>query len=85
VLLLLIVFLVNPRVKDCSLTDDNTLVTLARTLRLIIVVQDLAAANRSLRDDWKPKHTTILTLRNVVTVRLGKFVAMSASAFETYP
>ncbi|TRM62271.1 hypothetical protein BD626DRAFT_558116 [Schizophyllum amplum] len=49
-------------VETCSLEDDGTLTTLARTLRLILVVQDLATTAKSLRADWQERERGILVL-----------------------
>ncbi|KAJ7150874.1 hypothetical protein C8R43DRAFT_887120 [Mycena crocata] len=45
-----------------ALTDDETLVTLARTLRLITLIQDLALTNKTLRADWEGRQMEILTM-----------------------
>lgn len=54
--------------------DDSTLVVLARTLRLIITIQDLASTNKSLRADWQERRITTLTLvRDLIAERSGTF------------
>ncbi|KAJ7056206.1 hypothetical protein C8F01DRAFT_377750 [Mycena amicta] len=53
---------VENNLENASLTDDDTLVVLARTLRLIILVQDLARTNKTLRATWEERHMTILTM-----------------------
>jgi hypothetical protein len=57
----------------CSFTDDTTLVTLARTLRLIVAIQDLALSTKTLRADWEERQISILTLvRDLVTEKSGR-------------
>ncbi|KAF8056637.1 hypothetical protein FPV67DRAFT_646018 [Lyophyllum atratum] len=57
--------------ENSSMTDDKTLVTLSRTLRLIILIQDLVSTNKSLRADWEERKTPILTMvRDLATVPL---------------
>ncbi|GLB39355.1 putative ring finger [Lyophyllum shimeji] len=54
-----------------SITDDTTLVTLARTLRLIILIQDLVLTNKALRASWQERRMPILTMvRDLATVSL---------------
>ncbi|KAJ6469367.1 hypothetical protein C8R45DRAFT_837446 [Mycena sanguinolenta] len=53
---------VENNLETASLTDDETLVTLARTLRLIILVQDLTLTNKTLRASWEERHLQILTI-----------------------
>lgn len=58
--------------QNCSFADDSTLVTLGRTLRLIIAIRDLASTNKSLRAQWQERHMAILTLvKQLVTAKLG--------------
>jgi len=62
---------VENNLENSSFDDDATLVTLARTLRFIILIQDLTATNKSLRADWQERRMTALTLvRDLVTSRL---------------
>ncbi|KAJ7636847.1 hypothetical protein FB45DRAFT_907475 [Roridomyces roridus] len=48
--------------ENASLTDEETLVSLARTLRLIILIQDLTLTNKTLRASWQERQMPILTL-----------------------
>ncbi|KAJ7484301.1 hypothetical protein FB451DRAFT_1554863 [Mycena latifolia] len=48
--------------ENAALTDDDTLVALARTLRLIILIQDLALTNKTLRASWEERQMQILTM-----------------------
>jgi hypothetical protein len=58
--------------QNCSFADDTTLVALARTLRLIITIQDLALTTKTLRADWEKRQVSILTLvRDLVAERSG--------------
>lgn len=57
------------------MTDDSTLTVLARSLKLIILIQDLVSTNKSLRADWEERKMPILTLvRDLATVSLGTIV-----------
>ncbi|KAG6811117.1 hypothetical protein H0H92_008917 [Tricholoma furcatifolium] len=57
--------------EESSLSDDESLVILARTLHLVILVQDLAATNKSLRAAWEERKMPILTIvRDLATVTL---------------
>ncbi|KAF7348632.1 Delta-9 fatty acid desaturase protein [Mycena venus] len=58
----LIFDVVESNLESASLTDDETLVTLARTLRLIILIQDLTLTNKTLRASWEERQTQILTM-----------------------
>jgi hypothetical protein len=56
------------------LTDDATLVALARTLRLIILIQDLSSTNKTLRASWEERQMEILKLvRDLAAGQLGTF------------
>ncbi|KAJ7702616.1 hypothetical protein B0H16DRAFT_1394969 [Mycena metata] len=48
--------------ENAALTHDDTLVSLARTLRLIILIQDLALTNKTLRASWEERQMQILTM-----------------------
>ncbi|KAJ7676451.1 hypothetical protein B0H17DRAFT_1334447 [Mycena rosella] len=48
--------------ENAALTDDDTLVVLARTLRLIILIQDLTLTNKTLRASWEERQMQILTM-----------------------
>ncbi|KAJ7249410.1 hypothetical protein C8J57DRAFT_1239861 [Mycena rebaudengoi] len=48
--------------ENSMLTDDATLVALARTLRLIILIQDLSSTNKTLRASWEERQMEILKL-----------------------
>jgi len=47
--------------------DASTLVTLARSLKLVVIVEELVTTNRALRAVWQGRRTQILTLiRDIV-------------------
>ena len=48
--------------QNSSLEDDTSLVTLARSLRLITAIQDLVLTNRSLRAVWDERSVPILRM-----------------------
>ncbi|KAF9255353.1 hypothetical protein L218DRAFT_1008664 [Marasmius fiardii PR-910] len=54
--------------ENSEMSDESTLVTLARTLRLVMLIQDLAATNKALRAEWKEQESAILiTVRNLAS------------------
>ncbi|KII91341.1 hypothetical protein PLICRDRAFT_38089 [Plicaturopsis crispa FD-325 SS-3] len=66
----LIFDVIENNLETCSFSDDSTLVTMARTLKLVLAVQDLASTNKSLRADWQERQTGVLTLiRDMVAVK----------------
>ncbi|TFK64592.1 hypothetical protein BDN72DRAFT_260036 [Pluteus cervinus] len=48
--------------EAASITEDETLVTLARSLRLVIAIQETVATNKALRADWQDRKVPILTM-----------------------
>ncbi|KAI3605699.1 delta 9-fatty acid desaturase [Moniliophthora roreri] len=57
--------------ENSVMLDESTLVTLARTLRLVILIRDLASTNKVLRADWQERETTILkAVRDLATSQL---------------
>ncbi|RDB18704.1 E3 ubiquitin-protein ligase listerin [Hypsizygus marmoreus] len=59
--------------ENSSMADDATLVALARTLRLVILIQDLVSTNKSLRADWQERKMTLLTMiRDLATISLDE-------------
>ncbi|KAJ7669444.1 hypothetical protein DFH06DRAFT_1321521 [Mycena polygramma] len=58
----LIFDVIESNLESAALTDDETLVTLARTLWLIILIQDLALTNKALRASWEERQMQILTM-----------------------
>ncbi|KAF7323573.1 Delta-9 fatty acid desaturase protein [Mycena kentingensis (nom. inval.)] len=64
--------------ENVSLTEDDTLVLLARTLRLVILIQDLARTNKTLRASWDERSIPILTL--VRDIAASKLDAANASS-----
>ncbi|KAG5352362.1 hypothetical protein C0989_002683 [Termitomyces sp. Mn162] len=67
----LIFDIVENNLEESSLADDATLVSLARTLRLVMLIQDLSLTNKSLRYNWEERKMPILTMvRNLATVSL---------------
>ncbi|KAF7968525.1 hypothetical protein HWV62_30179 [Athelia sp. TMB] len=55
----LIFDLIESNLESCSLAEDDALVVLARTLRLIIIIEDLVATNKTLRSDWHARRTAV--------------------------
>ncbi|KAF8650294.1 hypothetical protein AX16_005322 [Volvariella volvacea WC 439] len=56
--------------EAASVTDDSTLVGLARALKLVITVQDLVTTNKALRATWDERKMPILTMvRDLAMVR----------------
>ncbi|OCH91295.1 hypothetical protein OBBRIDRAFT_887096 [Obba rivulosa] len=56
--------------ENSSLAESSTLVTLERTLRLTIAVQDLASTNRALRAVWEKRQIiNLLYVRDLVAVK----------------
>lgn len=48
--------------QNASFEDEETLVVLWRTVRLIQMIQDLVVYNKTLKADWHERQTTILSL-----------------------
>ncbi|KAL5514390.1 hypothetical protein ACEPAG_2478 [Sanghuangporus baumii] len=64
--------------ENCSFTEQSTLVALSRTLKLVLIVQDLCRTNKSLRAVWTEREKAILTLvRDVVQNASGKPLSAS--------
>ncbi|KAG6901384.1 hypothetical protein C0995_012648 [Termitomyces sp. Mi166 len=62
---------VESNLEESSLVDDATLVSLARTLRLVMLIQDLSLTNKLLRASWEERKMPILTMvRDLATVSL---------------
>lgn len=58
--------------QDASLDDPSTLVTLSRTLRLFIIIEDLVSTNKALRAIWEERRAANLALiRDLVSTKLG--------------
>ena len=58
--------------QNSTFDDDATFVSLAHTLKLILVIKDLALTNRVLREDWQTWRLPILKLvRDLASSRLG--------------
>ncbi|KAJ7746508.1 hypothetical protein DFH07DRAFT_962981 [Mycena maculata] len=74
----LIFDVVESNLENAALTDDETLVTLARTLRLIILIQDLALTNKTLRASWEERQMQVLTM--VRDLAAGQLDGVAASA-----
>ncbi|KAI5116021.1 hypothetical protein M0805_005027, partial [Coniferiporia weirii] len=58
----LIFDVIENNLEGCSFADSSSLPILARTLRLVLTVQDLARMNKTLRTDWNERELSILTL-----------------------
>ncbi|PFH48098.1 hypothetical protein AMATHDRAFT_66268, partial [Amanita thiersii Skay4041] len=68
--------IIESNLENADITDNISLVSLARALRLIIVVQDLVLTNKSLAEDWNSRKTSILTMvRDMATVELDTTAA----------
>ncbi|KAF9447824.1 hypothetical protein P691DRAFT_670660 [Macrolepiota fuliginosa MF-IS2] len=63
--------------ENSSLTDNATLVTLARSLRLVIVIEDLVKTNKSLRTEWEQRRKNVLEM--IKGLALVRFDAISPS------
>ncbi|KAI0371298.1 hypothetical protein BV20DRAFT_1035310 [Pilatotrama ljubarskyi] len=62
---------VENNLENASLNDSSTYVTLSRTLRLFIVVEDLVSTNKALRATWEERRAANLTLiRDLVSTKL---------------
>ncbi|EIW55564.1 ubiquitin-protein ligase RKR1 [Trametes versicolor FP-101664 SS1] len=67
----LIFDVVENNLEDASLDDPSTLVTLSRTLRLFIIIEDLVSTNKALRAIWEERRAANLTLiRDLVSTKL---------------
>ncbi|KAJ7074942.1 hypothetical protein B0H15DRAFT_1027322 [Mycena belliarum] len=64
--------------ENAALADDDTLVALARTLRLVILIQDLALTNKTLRASWEERQMLILSM--VRDLAAGHLDTATASA-----
>ncbi|EIW76996.1 hypothetical protein CONPUDRAFT_157270 [Coniophora puteana RWD-64-598 SS2] len=53
---------VENNLENCSFDDDATLTTLGRSLRLIILIEDLVKTNKSLKAVWAERRSAILSL-----------------------
>jgi len=57
--------------ENCTLTEPSTYVTLSRTLRLFIAIQDLVSTNKALRAVWQERESACLALvRELATTKL---------------
>ncbi|KAG7441328.1 uncharacterized protein BT62DRAFT_937246 [Guyanagaster necrorhizus] len=62
---------VENNLDNSSFDDDDTFVSLAQTLRLILVIKDLALTNKVLREDWRSRRLPILKMvRDLASSRL---------------
>ncbi|KAG7097872.1 hypothetical protein E1B28_005184 [Marasmius oreades] len=52
---------VENNLENSEMSNASTLVTLARTLNLITLIQDLASTNKALRVEWRERESSILT------------------------
>jgi E3 ubiquitin-protein ligase listerin len=54
------------------MSDSDVLPTIARTLKLVILIEDLSSSNKSLRADWDPRREGVFSLvRDMASVQLG--------------
>ncbi|KAL0570451.1 hypothetical protein V5O48_011508 [Marasmius crinis-equi] len=66
---------VENNLENSVMSDDTTLVTLARTLRLIVLIRDLAATNKALRAEWQERESGVLTaVRDLATSQIDSEV-----------
>lgn len=64
---------VENNLENSTFDDDTTFVSLAHTLKLILVIKDLALTNRVLREDWQTRRLPILKLvRDLASSRLDE-------------
>jgi stearoyl-CoA desaturase (delta-9 desaturase) len=64
--------------QNSSITDDGTLVTLARSLRLVIIMEDLVKTNKPLKLEWESRRKNVLQLiRDIALVKLGRIYLSS--------
>ncbi|KAH7921570.1 hypothetical protein BV22DRAFT_1096259 [Leucogyrophana mollusca] len=64
--------------ENCSFSEDATLTALGRSLRLVLLIDDLVLTNKSLRASWEERRLSILTLvRNLVSADTGNTEASS--------
>ncbi|KAI0634826.1 hypothetical protein C8Q77DRAFT_1277694 [Trametes polyzona] len=67
----LIFDVVENNLENAALNDPTTFVTLSRTLRLFMVVEDLASTNKALRAAWEERRSANLELiRDLVSTKL---------------
>ncbi|KAJ3574319.1 hypothetical protein NP233_g1845 [Leucocoprinus birnbaumii] len=48
--------------ENSSITDDSTLATLMRSVRLVIIMEDLVKTNKSLKPEWDQRRKNILEM-----------------------
>lgn len=53
---------VENNLENSTFDDDATFVSLAHTLKLILIIKDLALTNKVLREDWQRRRLSILKL-----------------------
>ncbi|KAK0191944.1 hypothetical protein F5146DRAFT_1102178 [Armillaria mellea] len=64
---------VENNLENSTFDDDTTFVSLAHTLKLILVIKDLALTNKVLREDWQTRQLPILKLvRDLASSRLDE-------------
>ncbi|KAI0336704.1 hypothetical protein GY45DRAFT_1377084 [Cubamyces sp. BRFM 1775] len=69
---------VENNLENASLQDSSTYVTLSRTLKLFMIIEDLVSTNKSLRSVWEERRTANLTLiRDLVSTKLDAETASS--------
>ncbi|KXN85569.1 E3 ubiquitin-protein ligase listerin [Leucoagaricus sp. SymC.cos] len=57
--------------ENASITDDRTLPSLIRSLRLVIIMEDLVKTNKYLRAEWDQRRTHVLEMiRNMALIKL---------------
>ncbi|KAH9887215.1 hypothetical protein C8Q73DRAFT_713250 [Cubamyces lactineus] len=62
---------VENNLENASLQDSSTYVTLSRTLKLFMIIEDLVSTNKALRSVWEERRTANLTLiRDLVSTKL---------------
>ena len=65
-----------PSEQNASLDDSSTYVTLYRTLQLLLLIEEYAATNKTLKAAWEERKSADLTLiRDLISLKLGTFAS----------
>ncbi|KAK0452099.1 uncharacterized protein EV420DRAFT_1273820 [Desarmillaria tabescens] len=71
---------VENNLENSAFDDDATFVSLAHTLKLILVIKDLTSTNKVLREDWQTRRLPILKLvRDLASSRLDEHASAPRS------
>ncbi|KAK2461029.1 hypothetical protein APHAL10511_006970 [Amanita phalloides] len=64
---------IESNLEGSDIKDDMMLTVLARSLRLVLAIEDLASTNTSFSENWEPRKKKILrTVRDMVMVKLDE-------------